>query len=216
MLGDIRAIALFSPIMKKLLLTTVVLISAQLLRAQSADRVFKPFKFDISAGAAIPQGGGSKSGGLFALEPKYAIQDQFWLGLRIESAIMLRVYGNGDGTYSSGNVSGAGSYVLTGDYYFNTNNTRPFIGAGGGLYSLASATVVYNGYTSDIASSSKFGGMIRAGFESRHFRLGVEYNIIGNSTVQTIDGTGNPYIVTASNSYLGIKLGVCIGGGRLD
>ena len=202
--------------MKKLLFTAVVLFSALFLRAQSVDRVFKPFKFDISVGAAIPQGGGSKSGALIALEPKYAIRDQLWVRLRIESAIMARVYGNGDGTYSSANVSGAASYILTGDYYFNTNNTRPFIGAGGGLFGLASATVVYNGYTSDIASSSKFGGMIRAGFESRHFRLGVEYDIIGNSSVQTIDGSGNPFIVTASNSYLGIKLGICIGGGRLD
>ena len=203
--------------MKKTLITAGLLLGVHFLHAQNnSDRVFKPLKVDVSIGAAIPQGSGSKSGGIFVLEPKYAIQDQFWVGLRIETAIMAREYSNSDGSYSSTNVSGSGSYILTGDYYFNTNSFRPFIGAGGGVYRLASATVDNNGYSSDIASSTKVGGMVRAGFEAGHFRLGIEYNFIGNSSVQAIDASGNPYAATARNSYLGIKLGVCFGGGRLD
>jgi hypothetical protein len=41
--------------------------------------------------------------------------------------------------------------------------------------------------------------MLRGGFEFGHFRAGLEYNIIGER-----------------NNYLGIKLGVCFGGGRLE
>ena len=59
---------------------------------------------------------------------------------------------------------------------------------------------------------------IRAGFEVMHFRLGIEYNLIGNSSEsQTFtDGTGNTVTNTVSskNSYLGIKLGFFIGGSR--
>jgi hypothetical protein len=212
LLGDIRSITLLSSIMKKHLLTAVALFSALLLRAQSEGHVFKPFKVDVSLGAAVPQGGGAKGGLLLAVEPKYAIVDAFSVGLRIETAIMTRSYSTSDGRYSTDNVSGAGSYVLTGDYYFSTKTIRPFVGAGAGLYMLAAATVDYSGSTGEIASSQKFGGMIRAGFETGHFRMGIEYNFVGNSSYEFVTGSA----VASQNSYLGIKLGVCIGGGRLN
>jgi lipid A 3-O-deacylase PagL len=201
--------------MKKILVTTVVLLSVLLVHAQYGDdREFKPFKVDVSAGPAIPQGSGSKFGLVFVIEPKYAIVDQFAVGLRIEEAVMARAFPNGDGTYSSANVSGAASYLATGDYYFTNETFRPFVGAGAGIYGLASASVDDNGYETAVASASKFGAMIRAGFEAAHFRLGIEYNIIGNSTAQTFDNNGNVVTSVAKNSYLGIKFGVCIGGGR--
>ena len=203
--------------MKKILLTTVVLFTALLLHAQyGSDREFRPFKVDVSAGPAIPQGSGSKFGLVIVVEPKYAIVDQFAVGLRIEEAVMARAVPNGDGTYSSANVSGAASYLATGDYYFSNQTFRPFIGAGAGIFGVASESVDNNGYETAIASGSMFGAMIRAGFEAAHFRLGIEYNIIGNSTAQTFDGSGNVVTSVAKNSYLGIKFGVCIGGGRYN
>lgn len=203
--------------MKKTLFTTVVLLSALLLHAQYGDdRVFKPFKVDVSAGPAIPQGSGSKFGLVVVIEPKYAIVDQFAVGLRIEEAVMARAFPNGDGTYSSANVSGAAGYLATGDYYFTTETFRPFVGGGAGVYGLASASVDNNGYQTTVASATKFGFMIRGGFEAAHFRLGIEYNFIGNSTANTFDNTGNVITSTAKNSYLGIKFGVCIGGGRYE
>jgi len=202
--------------MKNTLVTALLILSVLSLHAQNDDRVFNPFKVDISLGGAIPQGSGSKGGVLLAFEPKYAIVDQFWIGLRIETAIMARAFVNSDGTYSSANVSGSGSYVATGDYYFTTNSFRPFVGIGGGIYSLASASVDNNGNSSAIASTVKPGGMIRAGFELGHFRMGIEYNFIGNSTAMTTDPYGNSVTATSKNSYLGIKLGFCIGGRRLD
>jgi hypothetical protein len=58
--------------------------------------------------------------------------------------------------------------------------------------------------------------MVRVGFELGHFRMGVEYNLIGNSAYQATDYYGNPITSISKNSYLGIKLGAVIGGGRLD
>lgn len=202
--------------MKKTLFTSVMILCAFFLHAQSDEREFKPFKVDVSVGGAIPEGSGSKGGGIFVIEPKYAIVDQFCVGLRIETAVMARAFKNSDGTYSSADVSASGSYLATGDYYFTNTSFRPFAGGGLGVYSLASASVDNNGNTSDVASATKFGGMIRAGFETGHFRLGIEYNVIGNSTVQSMDYQGNTYASTSKNSYLGIKIGICIGGGRYD
>lgn len=174
----------------------------------------KPFKVDLSAGYAIPGGSGSKGGVLFVVEPKYALKSQLAVGLRMEAALIARFSGyQANGSASKLEVKAAGSYVATGDYYFSENYSfRPFAGAGAGLFSLASAEVNSN-ETAGMSTSRKFGGMLRGGFELSHFRLGVEYNIVPNTTFTGYDSQGNSTQLTSKNGYLGIKLGFCIGGG---
>ncbi|MGK2861425.1 MAG: hypothetical protein ACSLE0_05795 [Chitinophagaceae bacterium] len=201
--------------MKKLFLTlsmgAVLIITAS---AQSGSGL-KPFKVDLSAGYAIPGGSGSKGGILFVIEPKYAVMSQLSVGLRMEAAVIARFSGyQADGSADKLEVKAAGSYLATGDYYFSDNYSfRPFAGAGAGIFSLASAEVNSN-ETAGASASRKFGGMLRGGFELSHFRLGVEYNIVPSTTFTGYDGQGNTTKLTSKNGYLGIKLGVCIGGGR--
>lgn len=200
-------------IMKKIaqqMLLAAGLLMSSAAMAQEDDapsRVFKPFKVDVSIGYALPMGGGtgSKAGVLFVVEPKYAIADQFAIGLRLEGAAMARgVIVNG--SEFEGDVQGNGSYLLTGDYYLSNRGFRPFIGAGGGLYTVAGAYVSSTTTTTDadVLTDNKFGGMFRAGFEAGHFRLGVEYNLVGKTDF------------SLNNNYMGFKLGVCIGGGRYN
>ena len=201
--------------MKKILIVGISLLSmTTLVKAQT----FDPFKVDISAGAAIPSGTGSKGGVLFAVEPKYAVMDQISVGLRLEAAITARGAVANDGSSASGKVAASSSYVATGDYYFSNNTFRPFAGIGAGIYRLASAdfdTDDQGGDVSGIASATKFGGLIRAGFEVKHFRLGVEYNLIGSSNETITDGQGTTLgTISTKNSYLGIKLGFFFGGNR--
>src|SRR5688572_17307287 len=174
----------------------------------------KPFKVDVSAGYAMPGGSGSKGGVLFVVEPKYAIMPALALGLRMEVAIVARFSGydtNGDPLDLD--VKGAGSYLATGDYYFAGNyNFRPFGGAGAGVFSLASVSVDASGNEA-AGESTQFGGMIRGGIEAGHFRFGIEYNIIPTTMIDGFDSNGNPAKITSKNSYLGIKIGICLGGG---
>ncbi len=181
---------------------------------------FKPFKVNVSLGAAIPSGGG---GVLFAVEPKYGLSDQIDIGLRIEAAAMARnVVVNGNTT--SGNVQGAYSYLLTGNYMLSNQNFRPFVGIGAGLYGIASTSFTATGSGSNtqsnngsIAAGTVFGGMARVGFKTGHFVLGVEYNLVPNTNSLLLDDRGNAQIgttVQSKNSYVGVKVGFDIGGGR--
>jgi opacity protein-like surface antigen len=191
--------------MKQLMICSLLLAIAASSHAQEeSGRVFKPFKVDLSAGFALPMGGeGTKVGGLFALEPKYAVADQFALGLRMEIASMARVINLSSGEDLEGDVQANGSFILTGDYLFNKSNFRPFVGAGLGSFGVAAAPLDENLTEDDILSESKFGFMVRAGFETGHFRLGVEYNIVGSTSF------------SANNNYIGFKIGGFFGGGRL-
>ena len=191
----------------------VSLLAIAVAHAQSPTGVFKPFKVDIAFGAAVPQGTGSSAGVLIAIEPKYAVMDQVSVGLRMEAAITARGFSDNSGNSASGKVSVNASYLLTGDYYFTNEVFRPFAGAGVGLFSFASASFD-NNTTTTVAGASKFGGMIRAGFEVAHFRLGVEYNLIGKTDAVVSTGGSSTTTVSSKNSYLGIKLGFFIGGGR--
>jgi hypothetical protein len=199
--------------MKKL---SVLIAAATILCCSAiAQSNLKPFKLDMSVGYAIPAGQGAKGGVLFVIEPKYAVIPSLSLGLRLEGVVIARFSGfDPEGNPNTVNVEAQGSYVATGDYYFTNNYAvRPFAGGGMGLYRIAGVEVTSG--TEGVSASSKFGGMIRAGVELSHFRMGIEYNIVPSTTFSGYDMNGNPATLTAKNSYLGLKLGVCFGGGRM-
>ena len=197
-------------------LAIFILSSAISLSTKGQDAVLlKSFKVDLSIGYAIPGGAGTKGGIIFAFEPKYAVIPNLAVGLRMEGAIIAKFSGYDDeGNAMNTKVKAAGSYLATGDYYFTNNYSfRPFAGAGAGIFSLAGIEV--NSSSENISGGSKFGGMVRAGFEAGHFRMGLEYNIVPKTTFEGYDSNGN-YVtgLTSSNNYIGIKIGACIGGGR--
>ena len=146
--------------------------------AQS-EQAYKPIRVDVSLGYAGLSETGT-GGGLFSLEPKYAILNQLALGFRIETALLVRTYHD---VYenSETKIAANTSYAVTGDFYLVNN--RPFrmsIGAGGGLFLLAKVNFNDAAYGS-ADKSVKPGALFRAGFEYSHFRLAAEYNIVGSS-----------------------------------
>lgn len=175
--------------MRKLLIT-VLMTGAVVVATAQSDLTFRPFKFDIAVGYAIPGGSASKSGSaskggvLLAFEPKYAISDNITFGLRVETAITL------SGNENTDKVKGSGSYLATADYYLNTNTVRPFAGLGIGYFRNASVDI----NSEEVQSSSKLGFTPRVGIETGHFRTAVEYNFAGKTAGIT-------------NNYLGLKVG---------
>lgn len=181
---------------------TALAIGAVIFTNAQTEQTFKPFKVDIALGYAIPSGSGSKAGGLLAIEPKYALNDNLTLGLRMEMAATAQGT-TVNNEFKEGNVKASGSYLATADYYFNTNRFRPFVGAGAGIYTNASADLGEATTSADVQKANKFGFAPRAGFEFGHFRTAVEYNVAGKSG-------------SLNHNYLGIKLGFFIGGGRYE
>jgi hypothetical protein len=175
---------------------------------------YKPFKVNVSIGYAKPFNAGVSGGFLAAVEPKYGLSDHFDLGLRLELASVARgIQYNGNTT--TGDVGAYLSYLVTGNYLFGAGSVRPFLGAGVGLYTIgAGGTVVIssNGQPNQniqLVSDTKFGGMIRAGIKAGHFVASVEYN-----AVPTTKNNTSALEITSENAYLGVKVGVDIGGGR--
>lgn len=201
--------------MKKLLLLVALVSSTVYYSNAQSESGLKPFKVDVSLGYAVPGGKGAKGGVLFAVEPKYSVISNLAVGIRFEGAVIARFSGyDNDGNVSEADVKASGSYLATADYYLTDNYSfRPFFGAGAGIFSLASSQTTAT-TTGVSVSTSKFGGMIRGGFELKHFRVGVEYNLVPKTKFTGYDMNGDPATLTAKNGYLGIKLGFCIGGGE--
>ena len=172
---------------------------------------FKPFKVGVGIGYATPgsTGAGAGGGGLFYIEPGYRASDAVLIGLRLESAIIARgVEGVGDDDVS-GDVASNVSYTLNGQYYFNDNYVRPFVGVGAGLFSLAAVefnTSSNNSIDADkVNAETRFGFYPRIGIDAGHFNLTIDYNFLPKTDV--------PNIGKVRNNYLGIKAGFSIGGG---
>ena len=159
------------------------------------------------------RGGG---GVLFTLEPKYNLKDNLNVGIRWQSAAMAKsVIINPANDVSNADLSVNSSFLGTTDYYFNNGGSAfaPYVGAGLGVYLLGNVSSSSNGSTisSGLSLGSKFGGMIRAGFEVGKFRMGAEYNVVPASDYNIVVGTLTESI---KNSYLGISIGFFIGGGQ--
>ena len=174
---------------------------------------YKPFKLGLGLGYAMPSDGGG--GVLFDFEPAYRLSDQIAVGLRFESAVMARSLSNVEAKASAN-----ASYTLNGQYYFGTGSFRPYVGLGAGLFSIASMS--FDGVEA-VKGESKIGFYPRLGFDLGHFNVNLDYNIIGASKVDvvteiTFDSSGNAVTTTESfdikNSYLGIRMGAFIFGGK--
>lgn len=189
---------------------------------------YKPFRVGLGLGYASPSGEGAKGGVLFYVEPSYRVSDAIALGLKLEWALMYRgttFMQNGQNYAGSGTISAAGSYTVNGQYYFMNGGFRPFVGAGLGLYSLASVSATFagngNNNTSttgeEVSGGTKFGFYPRVGFDAGHFTLNIEYNIVPKSTA-SVQFDNNGVITNGTsetkNNYLAIRAGFFIGGGR--
>ena len=172
------------------------------------------FRVGLDIGFVPSEGGG---GAMFSLEPKYNINDNMNIGLRLGIAAIIKDL-NTDGDSPSAKVSASGSYVGTYDYYFHKSGSSfaPYVGGGFGYYSLANVEVdetTGEGSTTEYspAVSGVFGGLIRGGFEWAGFRMGLEYNFLPDSDMENSSGV---VIGTAKNAYLGIHIGFFVGGGK--
>ena len=134
---------------------------------------YNKFKLGFGVGYAGGKGTGvnDTGGGVFlTFEPAYRLSDELAIGLRLEAA----VYGED----SDGWPEGTSSITINGQYYFSSEQFRPFVGAGLGIY-----------FPPEF---STFGFYPRIGFDFGHFTLALEYNFINS---------------TSSAYYFGVRVG---------
>jgi len=182
--------------MKYILLIAIMVLGITSLSAQEKGKV----RVGLDLGYAFATDGG---GALVSLEPKYNLTDNSNVGLRIGLAAYVRNIESDINLDASVNSNVLATY----DYYFNKGNssTSPFLGAGLGIYSLASLksdSFIYD----EIDTGTEFGGMIRGGVELGKLRLALEYNIVPK--------TDFPLGKSVKNSYLGASIGFYLGGGK--
>src|SRR5688500_8641844 len=191
----------------KRILTVVVLAAITTFAAQAQE--FKQFRVGLGAGYAMASGEGAKAGALIYLEHAYHVSDQILAGLRLEAAAIVRGY---DVTVETGSASASfgGSYALFGQYYFNNNSFRPFVGAGVGLSKVSTAAASFDGEAFAALNESKLGFFPRVGFDAGHFSISIDYNLVGASTLTGTSGTE----LKTKNNYIGIRLGGFFGGGK--
>ncbi|MFV8370191.1 hypothetical protein [Flavobacterium sp. LB2R40] len=172
------------------------------------------FRVGLDLGVVPSNGGG---GLLLSLEPKYNIKDNMNIGLRMGLAAIVRDVKQSNGQVDSAKLSANSSFVGTYDYYFSTSGKSfvPYIGGGAGYYAIGNVEFdesdVNSGTQLQPETNGVFGGLVRAGFEWGKFRMGLEYNLMPDTSLQDTNGVDQG---TVANSYLGIHLGFYLGGGK--
>lgn len=160
---------------------------------------FRKFKFETGLLYGLPSDDAYDSGIGYYMHPSYYLNDQLNVGLKLEWAIL----GGADEAGTSVDVSAIGSYLVTSNYYFNTNRVRPYAGLGIGLYSLGSVDMESTYGTASVDYGNKFGVAPTVGLDMAHFTVKLSYNAI-----MGIDSE------LAGKNYLSIGVGVFFGGGK--
>lgn len=212
--------------MKKLLLILFILSAFQAAYSQDYRRI----KVGIQGGYVSPEGG--NGGGAFAIQPGFRITDKIAINAKVEVTIFTRDIDK-NLPFDVG-VGGIGSYTANAQYYFLDGPFRPFVSFGLGYYVPAEIELTTKASTSGASQETKskvspdpaFGFAPGAGFDFGHLNVIIEYNIVGDSesTFSTVEsnnlvggGTTTTKVeekTTFKNSYLALKLGFTIGGGR--
>ncbi len=177
-------------------LTTSLTLSAQ---------EYKQFKVGLGLGYVLTE---DTRGIAIYLEPAYRIEDHISVGFRIELA--GRASGIDDQDFEVGFHS---SYTLNGQYYFSNGDFRPLVGLGMGIYQTASFSSEATNFSEDLDISPELGVYPRIGFDYGNLNVIIDYNFLPTSRGILISDPSNRE-VKIKNSYLSLKLGISIGGGR--
>ena len=196
--------------MKKIITSLVVIFFVLNLKGQEQGKI----RVGLDVGLGIPNRGIGVSG---AFDVRYNILDNWNVGLKTNYGMLNKDIVN------QSNISNKTSELVlsvlgVSDYYFiNTpNKIVPYIGIGLGQNYFQNIMLSLNGSTQivnyGIAIDEKFGGVLRGGFEFKHFRMALEYYIIpASDLVNSINWT---VLGATKNSYANLTIGFYIGGGK--
>lgn len=166
---------------------------------------YKQFKVGLGLGYILTD---NTQGIAIYLEPAYRIEDHISVGLRLELA-------GGTSRIDDPEVEVGfhSSYTLNGQYYFSNGDFRPLIGLGMGIYQTTSLGSDGTTNTGDLDLSPELGIYPRVGFDYGSLNVIIDYNFLPVSE-GALSSAPNNRVVKVKNSYLSLKLGFSIGGGK--
>lgn len=158
-------------------------------------------KFLVAVQLGLPNSHGFISS--FTLEPGYRLSDKMQIGFRMETQNMM--------PYTGSNSMPVSSMGLNAHYYLYKH---AFVGAGVGLFNPSNNFIMNS--TENQNQRNGVGLYPRLGYDLGHFRLMVEYNFV-QPMKDYISYPMPGYVGHFENvnkSYLSLKVGFFIGGGR--
>jgi outer membrane protein W len=164
--------------MKKIKFILLGFVFFSLVNAQEQGRV----RVGLDMGLGLPSMG---AGFVGSADIRYNVLDNLNVGIRSVSAILVKDLDVNASTGTAGVISSV--YGIS-DYYFHNagSSFAPFLGAGLGSSKIVNLKVDPNDVSSvpsTITYNSKFGGVLRGGFEAGHFRMALDYYSNRNFTI---------------------------------
>lgn len=180
-----------------------ILLAIGLIVAISAEAQDKFIKVDTNIGAAMTFGELNSFGISAAAEPKFFINPQLAVGLRLEGAVLFAGSVSGDQEFDIG-LSSRAAQLLKAEYYFGEDGTRPFAGLMTGRYVQANIGSSSQGEAS-ITAGTFFGFAPEIGITFNNFRLSAIYHVVPGTDLLVGAGVGSPPEI--SRNYMVIQLG---------
>ncbi len=181
-------------------------------------------KLALEIGPLLSAGNAENLSFFFNVEPKVKVVDNFFVGLRFGVVVNATRYENND--VFQFNIddefdNGVISFVPNVDYYLEDlrlkeNIYRPYLGVGLGYYLTSDVEVFRLGGGNpeeplEVSIKKLVGFLLRGGFEMRKLRVGLEYTFLPEADIIL---PGEETVGTLRSSFLGLSVGLLIGGGK--
>ncbi len=161
------------------------------------------FKLDAGLGAALTFGDFRSYGISAFTEPKVFIIPGVSAGLRLEGDALFGGKVSDQAEDLSVGLSTRAVILGKGEYYVGKSNTRPFVGFGMGMYTIANTSATGTGSAS-ISAGRHFGLAPEIGVTFGNFRLSGMYHIVTGKNMVELSTGGTQEI---SMNYLVIQIG---------
>jgi len=190
------------------------------LNAQEKDNT----KLAIEIGPLLSEGNVENLSFFFNVEPKVKVVENVFVGLRFGVVVNATRFENND--VFQFNIedefdNGVISFVPNLDYYLEDfrlkeNNYRPYVGLGLGYHLTSDVEVFRLGGINpeerlEVSIKNRIGLLFRGGVELRKLRVGLEYSFLPEADIVL---PGEEVIGTLQSSFLGLSVGLMIGGGK--
>lgn len=186
--------------MKKLCNLAFIFCTVSVFNVLGQSRIYKPFKVDLGITTVFAMEPGAGGGNGVYISPMFNLADRLCVGPRLESAFVKKDKVDLITGIFDEKIVDLTSYLFVMDCYLSKDRTRFFLGLGAGLFKQVEYITLLGFGSIDVHENSNFsfGVMPRFGFNVGHFKMAVNYTRTGDLMYD----------------YLGITLGLDIGGGQ--
>lgn len=187
--------------MKKILIVLLMITST------AYSQEFKRFSVGVGVAPIVIFPSGFSMGTQFYIEPTFRIIEKLSIAYRFDVTARFK-----SSSFNSENtINPILSNSFNAQYFFGNSSFKPYAGFGLALFTTLAYNYTQSGSYFSSPTFNRFGFYPRFGFQVKKLNVSIDYNVLPSLDTGLTSGNSS---VSIGNSYLAMRVGIFLGGGK--